>query len=66
MSGINVKTRKELEVIAEGGKKLARVKNRLEEAVRVGVSAQDLENLAVDLILSEGVEGSFKKVAGYS
>ena len=52
--------------MVEGGKKLARVKKGLAEAVKAGVTALDIENLAVKLVKEEGAEGSFNKVPGYS
>ena len=52
--------------MVEGGKKLARVKKALSEAVAPGISSLDIENLAVKLIKEEGAEGSFNKVPGYS
>jgi methionyl aminopeptidase len=64
--GIKIKTPEEIQIMVEGGKKLARVKKALAEAVSVGVSSLDIENLAVKLIKEEGAEGSFNKVPGYS
>jgi methionyl aminopeptidase len=64
--GIKIKTEAEVQTMAEGGKKLARVKNALKEAVKPGVKASDIENLAQKLIKEEGSEGSFDKVPGYS
>ncbi len=63
---IKIKTPQELEIMMEAGKKLSRVKNSLKEAVKPGVSAMDIENLAVKLVKEEGAEGSFNKVPGYS
>jgi len=63
---IKIKTPQELEIMMEGGKHLSRVKNALKEAVKAGVSAMDIENLAVKLVKEEGCEGSFNKVKGYS
>ncbi len=62
---IHIKTDEEIKIMAEGGAKLARVKNKLKEAVKEGVSAMEIEKLANDLILAEGAEVSFKKVPGY-
>ncbi len=62
---ITIKTDKEVEIMAEGGAKLARVKNALREAVKEGVSAKDIEDLAVRLIKDERAEASFKMVPGY-
>ena len=63
---IKIKTESEIEIMAEGGKKLARVKNELKESVKIGVKASDIEELAKKLIKAEGAEGSFDKVSGYS
>lgn len=63
---IPLKTEIEIEMMREGGKKLARVKNSLEEAVGAGVKASEIEGLAVSLIKKEGAEPSFKMVPGYS
>lgn len=63
---VSVKTEAEMGIMAEGGKKLARVKKALREAVKVGVSAIDIERLAVRLIEKEGAQASFKMVTGYS
>jgi methionyl aminopeptidase len=62
---INIKTPEEIEIMADGGKKLTRVKNTLGEAVKPGVRASEIEQLAVELIKIEGAEASFKKVPGY-
>ncbi len=62
---IKKKTLQEIEVMAEAGKKLARVKKALARAVKPGVSAMDIEELARKLIKEEGAEGSFDKVPGY-
>ena len=51
--------------MAEGGAKLHRVKNALAAAVHAGVTAADIEALAVKLIKEEGAENSFDKVPGY-
>lgn len=64
--GIKIKTPEEIQIMLEGGKKLARVKKALGEAVKPGVTSLDIENLAVKLIKEEGAEGSFNKVRGYS
>jgi methionyl aminopeptidase len=64
-SNILIKSNREIELMLEGGKKLARVKNKLNEAVKIGVTAADIENLATDLIEKEGGKPSFKMVPGY-
>jgi methionyl aminopeptidase len=62
---IPTKSDEEIQIMAVGGAKLARVKNALAEAVAEGVGASDIEDLAVKLIAKEGAEASFKKVPGY-
>lgn len=49
----------------EGGKKLARVKEKLMKKVGEGVSAIEIEELACKLIEDEGAESSFKMVPRY-
>jgi len=63
---IKIKTDEEIEIMAEGGAKLGRVKRALAAAVKAGVTASDIEDLANELIKKEGAEPSFKKVPGYS
>jgi len=65
-TSIQVKTEKELAIMAEGGEKLGRVKLALKKAVKIGASADKIESLAVSLIRQAGGEPSFKKVRGYS
>lgn len=64
--GIKIKTSEEIKIMAEGGAKLHRIKNALAAAVKAGVTAADIEALAVKLIKEEGAENSFDKVPGYS
>lgn len=63
---ITIKTDKEMEIMAEGGAKLGRVKRGLKAAVKAGVTGMDIERLAQKLIKEEGAEVSFDKVPGYS
>lgn len=62
---IKIKTDEEMKVMAEGGKKLARVKKALAQAIRIGGNAAQIEDFAVGLIKREGAEISFNKVPGY-
>ena len=64
--GIKIKSPTEIKIMAEGGEKLARIKKRLIEEVREGVSADDIETLATRLILKEGCKPSFKMVPNYN
>jgi methionyl aminopeptidase len=62
---ITIKTDEEIKIMAEGGAKLGRVKSALALAVKEGVTAAEIEELANELIKKEGAEASFKKVPGY-
>ncbi len=63
---IKLKTNKEIKTMAEGGKKLGRVKKKLKEAIDAGVSADEIEKKALRLIDAEGGKPSFTMVKGYS
>lgn len=63
---IHIHSEEEIKTMAIGGAMLSRVKNKLKDAVKPGVSAADIEKLACELIKEEGAEPSFKKVPGYS
>jgi methionyl aminopeptidase len=60
------KSKSDQKKMIEGGMKLSRVKARLKEAVKIGVSALEIEELAVKLIKEEGGKSSFKMVPNYS
>jgi len=62
---ITIKSSKEIQVMAEGGAKLGRIKKSLANAVKVGARASEVEELAMNLIKQEGAEASFNKVPGY-
>ena len=49
---IPIKTEREIEVMREGGKILARVMRELEERVGPGITAKELDKIAESLILS--------------
>lgn len=63
---IPIKSKEEIKVMQECGRKLAKIKNELKKAVKPGKSAQEIENLANDLIDKSGGKPSFKMVPGYS
>jgi len=65
MSQIPIKTDEEIKLMIEGGRKLAEVKHQLFDEVKVGKSARDIENLAVELISKVGGTPSFKMVPRY-
>ena len=63
---VKPKTKKELKIMAEGGRRLAKIKKRLREMINEGVSAKDVDDLAAGLIKKEKGKASFKMVPGYS
>lgn len=66
MDKITIKSDSEVKIMQEGGKRLGEVRNILEKAIKVGVSAAEIENLAVQEIEKRGGKPSFKMVPGYS
>src|SRR3989304_2811811 len=66
MPKTTIKSKAEIEAMIEGGRKLGEIKGQLAEAVKPGVNAAQIEDLAPKLIKeSQGVP-SFKMVPGYS
>jgi len=57
---IRIKTDKEIEIMAEGGRVLARIMRELEKNVKPGIRTIELENLAENLILKSGGKCAFK------
>jgi methionyl aminopeptidase len=57
---VKLKTKKEIEILREGGKILAAVLDELKSKVVVGVTTGELEDLACTLIESHGGRPSFK------
>lgn len=62
---ISIKSQQDILLMAEGGKKLGRVKKALMDAVKIGRNSLEIEELANKLIAKKGAEASFKKVPGY-
>src|SRR3989338_2447581 len=62
---INLKTPEEIKIMSEGGKILAEILNKISESVKVGITTNDLEKLARELVSSFGVESSFLGFEGY-
>lgn len=54
------KTSKEIEILREGGKRLATYLEELAKMVKPGVTAKELETRALELIASQGDEPAFK------
>jgi methionyl aminopeptidase len=57
---IILKTEKEIEIIRQGGKRLAKILRRLGKEIRPGVTTRDLERLACEIIERAGGKPSFK------
>ncbi len=66
MRKVLIKTEEEMSIMAEGGAKLAYVRDELAKAVKPGLSSWDIDHLADELIESVGAYPSFKKVPRYS
>lgn len=62
---ITLKTPEEIEIMAEGGRKLAAILESVAEATKPGVTTMELERLAQKLIDASGGESSFKGFHGY-
>lgn len=65
MPKISLKSKTEIEIMRVGGNKLAIIRKKIADAVKPGVSTEDLEKIAIDLINKSGGEASFKMVPGY-
>lgn len=55
-----VKTKEEISILREGGKRLAVVLNKVAEYVKPGITTNDLNDLAEKLILEKGDEPTFR------
>jgi len=57
---IFIKTPAEIEIMAEGGKILAKIMGELEKRIKPGIATEELDRLAESLIFKSGGECSFK------
>lgn len=57
---IIIKTEREIALMREGGKKLAKITKEIVKKIKPGVTTEELENLANELIAKEGGQPSFK------
>ena len=57
---INFYTEKEIEIMAEGGKILAKVIHETVEHIKPGITTKELDKVAEDLIFQYGAEPAFK------
>lgn len=62
---IQIKSQKEIEIMAEGGKILARILKELSKAVKPEITTQDLDKLARELVFKFGARPSFLNYNGY-
>lgn len=62
---IKIKSQKEIEIMAEGGKILANIIKELTKAVKPGITTKDLDKLAEELVFKFGVRSSFLNYHGY-
>lgn len=60
MNQATIKTKEEIEILREGGRRLAKILKKVTEEARQGVSTYDLDRLAESLILKSGGRPSFK------
>ena len=56
---IIIKTPKEIEILREGGKRLATVLYKVKEIIKPGISTKDLDDYAFELINDMGDEPAF-------
>lgn len=62
---IIIKSTEDQKKMAEGGKKLAKIKKKLVEKIKIGTNAQEIDKLAEEMISKAGGDSSFKMVPNY-
>jgi len=62
---ITIKSSKEIEIMAEGGKILAKILKELEKKVKPGITTKELDRVAEALIFKSGGTPSFKGYDGF-
>ena len=62
---VTIKSEREIELMREAGKILAKVHEELEKAIRPGMSTLDIDRMGEERIRSFGCEPSFKNYQGY-
>ncbi len=62
---VNLKTDTEIEVMAEGGRRLKAVVKDLLPLIKPGISTKEIDDQAERLIHAQGGKSSFKTVSGY-
>ena len=62
---ITIKSKQEIQIMAEGGKILAKIMKELEKLIRPGITTRELNKVAEDLIFKYGTKPSFKGYEGF-
>ncbi|MEK7521244.1 MAG: type I methionyl aminopeptidase [Patescibacteria group bacterium] len=62
---INIKSKEEIEIMAEGGRKISKIKDELKKLMIPGAIPADIDKRAEELILEAGGQPSFKMVPKY-
>lgn len=62
---IPLKSEEDLEMIRKSAKKLARITQKLRESIKVGVSTEEIDRLAEELVRSENAQPAFKGYRGF-
>jgi methionyl aminopeptidase len=65
MDKLSIKTEEEIRMMAEGGKKIAEIRDQISELVKPGITTGELDRKADELIEKAGGQASFKMVPGY-
>ena len=66
MDKLTIKTPEEIEIMAEGGRKLAEIRDEISRQVQPGISTGQLDTMAEKMIIKAGGKPSFKMVPGYA
>lgn len=62
---VTIKSEREIELMREAGKILAKTHNELEKALKTGMTTWDIDHLGEEIIRSYGCIPSFKNYCGY-
>lgn len=62
---ISIKSPEEIQIMAKGGQILAQIMRELSEMVRPGITTQEIDKVAQDLVLRSGAEPAFKGYQGF-
>lgn len=63
---ISIKSEREIQIMREGGKILAKIMKELEKLVEPGITTKYLDKVAEDLVFKHGAKPSFKNYQGFS